>query len=54
LHRSIRDNLTLAVPSRISRFGVIRANARDELVRTLVRRLQIKVGGTTVPAAPNG
>ncbi len=42
LQCSIRDNLSLTVPGRFSRLGVIRPLAREALVQSLVERLQIK------------
>jgi ABC-type sugar transport system ATPase subunit len=42
---SIEDNLTLAVPRRISRFGVIRSNRSRALSRDFLQRLAIKAYG---------
>ncbi len=40
---SVRDNIVLAVLSRVSRWGVISDAKVDELVDTFIRRLRIKV-----------
>jgi ribose transport system ATP-binding protein len=42
LPMSVRDNLTLAVLPRVSRFGVIRRRRERPVVKSAIERLQIK------------
>jgi len=50
LPMSVRENLSFAALSRLSRWGVVNASAEREAVERIVRLLAIRTDGTDVPA----
>jgi simple sugar transport system ATP-binding protein len=48
---SIAENVTMTVPERLSRFGLLVPDRRDGLARTLIDRLTIKTPGPHLPVA---
>jgi ribose transport system ATP-binding protein len=49
LGMSVRDNLTLSVLDRVSRFGVLRARAERQAAEEMVRRLDVRTSGINSP-----
>ena len=50
LPMSVRENLSFAALSRLSRWGVVNASAEREAVERIVRLLAVRTDGTDVPA----
>jgi simple sugar transport system ATP-binding protein len=48
---SIGENVTMTVPQRLRRFGLLAPGRRDALARTLIDRLTIKTPGPELPVA---
>ncbi|GCE09238.1 sugar ABC transporter ATP-binding protein [Dictyobacter aurantiacus] len=46
---SVRENMTLAVLPRISRYGIVSRQKQQEIVDTFIRRLDIKTSGPDQP-----
>jgi simple sugar transport system ATP-binding protein len=48
---SIGENVTMTVPERLRRFGLLAPNKRDALARKLIEKLTIKTPGPDLPVA---